>query len=202
MSEYVIKTTAYEPDYTTKTLQEISDYIQTIGHCTDRGTTHCYIETYTKLFEPFRHLPINLFEMGVDYGWGLSLWRKYFSKANIYGIDNRNVLQFNTGVNVVFGDINDPSIITNHFPNTEFDIIIDDGSHVLKDQVSAFNLYFPKLKKGGIYIIEDIQWLDTKSWSSGLIEGDVLKSLDPSVEVLDMRKVHDRWDDVLMIYRK
>ena len=205
MSEYIIKKTAYEPDYNNKTLKEIYEHILKIGHNTDKGTTHCYSDTYEELLKPYRQLPINLFEIGADYGYSLSLWRKYFPLATIYGIDNRNVLQFNTGINVVFGDIKDPTIANKTFAGIDFDVIIDDGSHILKDQVEAFKLYFPKLRKGGIYVIEDIQWLDAVSWEwkeTGLIEGDVLKALDPSAEVIDLRKVQGRYDDILMVYRK
>lgn len=40
--------------------------------------------------------------------------------------------------------------------STFFDIIIDDGSHVSSDIIRTFALYFPKLKSGGTYIIEDL----------------------------------------------
>ena len=38
----------------------------------------------------------------------------------------------------------------------DFDIIIDDGSHNIKDQAITINALFNNLKKGGIYVIEDI----------------------------------------------
>ncbi len=37
-----------------------------------------------------------------------------------------------------------------------FDIIIDDGPHTLKTQKIALELYLPKLKPDGIFIVEDI----------------------------------------------
>ncbi len=37
----------------------------------------------------------------------------------------------------------------------DFDIIIDDGSHNKKDQILTLNYFLPKLKNGGIYVIED-----------------------------------------------
>ena len=39
--------------------------------------------------------------------------------------------------------------------NTCFDIIIDDGSHILSDILKCFNNYFTLIKPGGFYIIED-----------------------------------------------
>ena len=40
--------------------------------------------------------------------------------------------------------------------NLEFDIIIDDGSHNIKDQIISFKSLYPYLKKGGTFIIEDL----------------------------------------------
>jgi hypothetical protein len=39
-----------------------------------------------------------------------------------------------------------------------FDIIIDDGSHKLKDMLSSFKFFFDNLKSGGFYIIEDCKF--------------------------------------------
>ena len=39
----------------------------------------------------------------------------------------------------------------------DLDIIIDDGSHINEHVIKTFNLLFPKLKDGGIYVIEDTQ---------------------------------------------
>ena len=39
----------------------------------------------------------------------------------------------------------------------EPDIIIDDGSHLNEHVIKTFQILFPKLKNGGIYVIEDTQ---------------------------------------------
>tara|TARA_B110000438_G_C15370135_1_gene460187 strand:- start:167 stop:556 length:390 start_codon:yes stop_codon:yes gene_type:complete len=41
-----------------------------------------------------------------------------------------------------------------------FDIIIDDGSHILSDQLSALNFFYKYVGKEGFYIIEDYKLLD------------------------------------------
>jgi len=38
-----------------------------------------------------------------------------------------------------------------------FDLIIDDGSHINEHVIKSFEFLFPKLKIGGIYVIEDTQ---------------------------------------------
>ena len=55
-------------------------------------------------------------------------------------------------------DVSSKQII-NNFSNhihEDFDIIIDDASHNLKDILITFSKLFQKLKKGGFYVIEDI----------------------------------------------
>jgi len=40
----------------------------------------------------------------------------------------------------------------------KFDIIIDDGSHILSDQLKAINYFFKYLNKDGYYVIEDYRF--------------------------------------------
>ena len=39
-----------------------------------------------------------------------------------------------------------------------FDVIIDDGSHALKDILIALNFFYRYVRKGGFYIIEDYKF--------------------------------------------
>ncbi len=41
----------------------------------------------------------------------------------------------------------------------DFDIIVDDGSHINKHVITTFNILFPLLNHGGLYVIEDTQTL-------------------------------------------
>lgn len=177
-----------------KTLQEIYKDILALGYETDKGTTHNYLDAYAKLFEPYREQPINFLEVGINFGYSLVLWRRYFEKANIYGIDNRNVLQVNEGANVLFYDANNPDITEKFYKNVEFDIIIDDASHEVDHQVLRFPIYFPKLKTGGLYVVEDVQCVEK--------EGHLLTQLNPTAEVIDLRNLKNRYDDVMITYRK
>ena len=38
-----------------------------------------------------------------------------------------------------------------------FDIIVDDGGHSMKQQITSFTYLLPKVRSGGVYIIEDLQ---------------------------------------------
>ena len=41
-----------------------------------------------------------------------------------------------------------------------FDIVIDDGSHILEHIIKTFTHIFPHVKKGGYYFIEDLMVID------------------------------------------
>jgi len=47
-------------------------------------------------------------------------------------------------------------------------LINDDGSHIPQHQLLTFNILFPLLEDGGVYIIEDIE---TSYWTKGEIYG-------------------------------
>ena len=43
-----------------------------------------------------------------------------------------------------------------------FDIIIEDASHSLKDQIISLFLLFKKIKSGGLFIVEELDFPDTR----------------------------------------
>jgi methyltransferase family protein len=49
-------------------------------------------------------------------------------------------------------------ILSSEFPGQDLDLIVDDGSHRYEPTRDAFNICFPYLKAGGLYIIEDWAW--------------------------------------------
>jgi NDP-sugar pyrophosphorylase family protein len=37
-----------------------------------------------------------------------------------------------------------------------FDVIVDDGGHTMRQQITSFTYLLPKVRSGGIYVIEDL----------------------------------------------
>jgi glycosyltransferase involved in cell wall biosynthesis len=79
-------------------------------------------------------------------------------------------------------------------PEGQFDIIIDDGSHALCDQLGALQLLASHLKPNGLYIIEDLQSMEN---ANTILE----TSHDIKFELKDLRSVRGQYDDVLLIGR-
>jgi len=103
--------------------------------------------------------------MGTNYKPGASLrvWRDYFFNAQIYGADiDKNILFNNEDrIHTYYVDqLNTNSIkeMWNNFKKDNFDIIIDDGLHTSEANINFFLNSFDKLKKNGIYIIEDVNY--------------------------------------------
>jgi hypothetical protein len=185
-----------------KTLSEIYiDYQFSEGHG-DKGTAHTYIDEYEKLLGDRRD-NITILEIGVRYGHSIRMWNEYFSNSTIVGveisIDSINVLKndvpFNKNTNnldIILGNATDENILE-ELKNYEFDIIIDDGSHFFNDQVKTFGILKNKMNSGGIYIIEDVNDIDSKK--ENFIE------LHPNIEIIDNRHIKNRFDDILIVYK-
>ena len=127
-------------------------------HKTDKIYHHGYYRFYEDVLNKYRKKNINFLEIGMDTGESLNLWRDYFQKANIYGLEINQEYK-NDKIYVMKGNQNKINDLKKLVKITnECDVILDDGSHVPSHQLKSFNYLFENcLKKGGVYIIEDIE---------------------------------------------
>ena len=136
---------------------------------------HTYTNVYDNLFNHCRDgvklvfecgigttnekIPCNMSEDGKP-GASLRVWKEYFSNAEIYGADiDKNVLFFENRIKTYHVDQLDEKKIRemwSQINKKEFDLIIDDGLHSYDAAKTLFLNSIDKLKKGGIYIIEDV----------------------------------------------
>jgi len=125
----------------------------------DKESRHQYCSTfYDPCFFKFHNKRIKLLEIGIAAGSSLALWRDYFPLAEIYGVDIQDSVE-DVHKNIkncyIFAADAYQNVFAQGLP--EFDIIIDDGSHLVEHQIKCLDLYLPKLKNGGVLVIEDIQ---------------------------------------------
>lgn len=126
---------------------------------TDKSSKdHDYCPYYEQYLMGWRDVPITLLELGVWQGASLRMWREYFSNATILGVDHHD------------RDLNIPGVSTFLVKQDDkeqldllaaiygdFDVVIDDCSHISSLTISSFCLLWPHLRSGGIYVIEDLQ---------------------------------------------
>jgi len=128
-----------------------------LKHNTDKAYEHSFTEVYEGYFKKFTNPSI--LEIGVYNGASLNTYNEYFDyKCTIIGVDNGEQLRYtptHTNISVVIADQSQPEELANRVGEA-FDIIIDDGSHFVEHQINCFEALKSKVKKGGIYIIEDL----------------------------------------------
>jgi hypothetical protein len=112
-----------------------------------------YFEIYDRHFSRFRGEPIRVLEIGVDHGGSLQLWKQYFGAyAQIVGLDiDPRCKQYEENqIGIKIGNQADVALLKSL---GGFDIVIDDGSHRLQDQLASFEALWPSTR--GVYLIED-----------------------------------------------
>jgi len=141
------------------------------GYDTDKSSR--YLNNYQ---EHFRHLAgqeVFLLELGVHKGGSLLLWRDYFEKGRIVGLDVKEVpIEDATGRIRVYQGLQQDCALLDRIGGESaprgFDVIIDDASHVGEwTRVSFWHLFERHLKPGGIYVIEDWRTGYWDAWEDG-----------------------------------
>jgi len=167
------------------------------GNGTDKNTCHSYLPVYKSVLEPLRDKPLRLLEIGVMTGASLRAWDEYFTHPDkdIHGADIRpDWLKYEVK-NYHVVDATRPSAL-NELPG-EWDVVIDDASHIPEHQMQSLNVFGPKVKPGGYYIIEDIVSLDVAQELYGA--GD---KLGFDVTLHDLRPIKNRFDDIMLVLKK
>jgi hypothetical protein len=151
-----------------------------VRYGSDKWDDHWYASYYDEYFRPWRFSPVTVLEIGVG-GYGdptlggesLRMWKKYFTRGMIYGVDivdksSLNELRLRT----FRGDQSDADFLSSVLEEIgPPDIVIDDGGHINSHVIESFTHLFPGLRPGGLYIIEDVQtsyWADKGGSSSDL----------------------------------
>ncbi|HJP80298.1 MAG TPA: class I SAM-dependent methyltransferase [Pseudonocardiaceae bacterium] len=139
----------------------------------DKWGGHWYTPHYERYFAKFRDRKVTVLEIGIGGyqgpdtgGESLRMWKHYFRRGNVYGIDifakpgigesrmralqgSQNDIEFLRATSATYGP---------------FDIVIDDGSHISADVITSFTTLFPLLREGGLYVVEDVQTSYWPGW--------------------------------------
>lgn len=132
----------------------------------DKWGKHYYTKHYQANFSKFKYKKIKLFEIGVGGyhypdrgGNSLRMWKRYFPFGCIFSLDiyDKSFVE-ESRIKIFQGSQVDENVLDKIIGHMgEPDIIIDDGSHINEHVITTFQFLFPKLKNGGIYVIEDCQ---------------------------------------------
>ena len=120
-----------------------------------------YFAVYDQLFERFKDKKnLTLVEIGVLNGGSLIMWREFFGpEARIIGIDASPTATTmrERGFEIYIGDQGCEASWRDFFSQVgSIDILIDDGGHTNKQQITTVASALPHINDGGLIIVEDI----------------------------------------------
>jgi SAM-dependent methyltransferase len=138
------------------------------GTKTDKGLSgHYYTELYDIFFLPLKNKAAKILEIGIASGDSLKMWRDYFPRATIYGIDIVPKTELDSDrIKTFVADQANRSQLESFVGKSggHFDIIIDDGGHHMNHQQISLGFLFKYVKPGGYYIIEDLHMSLPRFW--------------------------------------
>ena len=140
-----------------------------------------YTDFYHENLKGLKGKKLDILEIGVARGDGIASFYFYFPYSNLIGVDNNpfKTRYKSKRIRNMYVDISSRQILknlTNHL-NQKFDLIIEDCSHKLIDQILCFSENFKNLKKGGIYIVEDLNFPE------------IHKMYNPTNEAVDLKTI-------------
>jgi len=211
-----------------KTLTELSNLFGT----DKRPSMHNFIEIYERNFFPIKDSIKKFFEIGIFNGASHKMWKCYFPNAEVYGIDIKEKpwvakLGIHTSITNQ-GNRDDLQAFVEEF-GSDFDVILDDGSHIVRHQQVSLAALFKHLKPGGLYIIEDVHtslpefyndnfevdstgsnttlkminnYIATEKIVSEYMTVEEIRYLEQNIEYVDLSKRKSGMHSTLCIFRK
>jgi hypothetical protein len=167
---------------------------------------HCHPYTifYDSLFKNYRTSDISLAEIGV--GGSTKMWREYFTSASMYGFDS-DASHATENVTMTVLDVKSSVSIQEAFAtvNQQYDCIIEDTTHILKDQCRVVLETWKYLKPGGILILQSIyKHYDENEYTNRL--SDIANEFQDSyfVSFQHERQCSTGWDNdkILVLVKK
>lgn len=154
-----------------------------------------YFDIYERHFERFRGTSPTMIEVGVFGGGSLAMWKEYFGPgAKIIGVDINPECKKHEAedIEIFIGSQDDPKIlgaILKKYP--DIDLVLDDGSHIMRHMISTFEYLYPRISQTGCYMVEDTHTCYWEEFDGGLKrEGSFLEF------------VKDRLDDINAVHTK
>ena len=144
----------------------INQYMQPIKKKNKRIDAHGYSKIYERYFEKIRNANLNILELGSFYGNAAGAFFYYFKNSSIYSGDIcPDLFRYKSQrlKNFYINTSSEISIKKDLIDNQRiFNVIIEDASHTLKDQIISLFMLFKILSPKGIFICEELDFPETR----------------------------------------
>jgi hypothetical protein len=176
---------------------------------------HNYTLVYNELFKDVKNKEINFFELGLgttnlhleqslkSSGASLKGWKQYFNKANIYGADiDKKILFEEPRIKTYYCDQTSKKSTEElwaNFDKIEFDFILEDGLHTFEANILFLENSLHKVKKEGLYIIEDLLTKDLHLYYDYLSKTNLVFD---KYQLIELHNDGNKQDNNLLIIKK
>ena len=143
---------------------------------TDKSSEiHNYCVKYEKYLSFNRNDNLNIMEIGVLNGESLKTWKDFYYNSKITGIDiEPKSIQYQDIDNNIFIEVGSQYdkdfLINTAIKHGQFDMILDDGSHMNHHVIFSFQYLWDSIKSGGVYIVEDTACSYWDTWGGGYLK--------------------------------
>lgn len=131
-----------------------------------------YFPIYERHFDRYVNRSLTFLEIGCGFGGSLQMWKRHFGPhALIVGvdIDSRCLAYQEDQIEIRIGDQSDQdflSALVDEFG--AFDIVLDDGSHMMSDIMASFRYLYSRIARDGVYMVEDLHTAYWDEYEGGL----------------------------------
>ena len=136
--------------------------LQAIGEQTgtDKATKyHNYCNKYEFFLRDLRDRAFTMIELGVFRGASVRMWREFFPRARIIGVDRdekcRSSVREDERTALLIRDVCTEGTLA-ELRACRPTLIVDDASHIWSEQIRALFGLYDSLTDGGIYLLEDL----------------------------------------------
>ena len=164
-----------------------------------------YLHVYERYLASRRDEPLTFLELGVKSGASLRMWKEYFPRAEIHGVDlNPDCARHaedRISVHIVSQD--DAEALRALAASTGgFDVVLDDCSHINVLTLASLDLLLPHVRPGGLYIVEDLgmSWIDYGEVEdpTTFMNGELAMNVARGIDAEQTRDpVSDRFEQIL-----
>jgi len=158
-----------------------NQYSQPSKRTKEKLKAHGYGKFYEKYFDKIRFDKLSILEIGSFHGNASASLFFYFKNSILYAADIfPDLFRYKSKriTNFFLNSSEEKSIKENILDkNIQFDIIIEDAGHSLKDQIISIFMLFRSIKKGGLFIVEELEFPDTRDDMNLLNEKPTLREI-------------------------
>jgi hypothetical protein len=147
-----------------------SDFLTNTGKVADKWKH--YFPVYERHFGGFVNRPVTVLEIGVQRGGSLQMWKRYFGPhARIIGVDIDPSCKAHEEdqIEIRIGAQQDEvflKAVDDEFGR--FDIVLDDGGHIMSHISTSFRFLYPRMAASGVYLVEDLHTAYWPEYEGGL----------------------------------